>query len=409
MAAHIMIANGLQTYFVIPLSIQAEGDGYLVGSQELEDFYQFPEEGLRVITLLRQGRTIDEVKAECDRVFDEQIDVDDFIGVLTEIGFIFPTEQQADFQQKLDSVPPDKRWKFALPQHLAGAVFSAPMLVVYLGILGYAIVSAVADPRLRINPHALYIQENFTITLLALLLLQAITTALHELGHMTAAAKYGIKSKLGWGNRLWSIVAEADLSGIHSLPKQQRYLPLMAGLITDLLNIACVTLLIKLLLANNADPFVIQIFQALILQILFTMSWQFNVFLKTDIYYALCVYCTHPNLDSEARVYLRAQLHRLSAGRLGAPGQGRYHNLATLRAFAALWLVGRALALVLLFAVVIPTLFRYGRDAWRVMGNSVSSNYDKWDLSLFFILSSALVALGLYVWLKGRTRLSKGN
>lgn len=409
MAAHIMIANSSQTYVVIPLSIQPEDNGYLIGNQELEDFYQFPEEGLCIITLLQQGRTIAEVKAECDRVFPESVDVDDFIGTLTEIGFISPSEQNTDFKQRLDSAPPDKRWKFALPQKVAGAIFSAPALIIYLAILGYAVLSAASDPRLRLNPHALYIQENFTITLLALLLLQALTTALHELGHMTAAAKYGIKSKLGWGNRLWSIVAEADLSGLHSLPKRQRYLPLMAGLITDLLNIACVTLLIKLLLNRNADPFIIQIFQALILQILFTMSWQFNVFLKTDIYYALCVYCNYPNLDSEARVYLRAQLHRLSGGRLGTAGPSQYYNLGTLRAFAALWLAGRVLALILLFVVVIPTLLRYGRDAWRVVGNSVSSSYDKWDLSLFFILSSALLALGLYVWLKGRTRISKGN
>ena len=398
-----------QKYFVIPLSVQREDEGYLVGNQELEDFYQFPEEGLRIIQLLQQGQSPELIKQHCNKEFDDTVDVDDFIGVLSEIGFIYPLEQAASFEQQLQAAHSDGRWKFPLSQKFAAGLFSLPMLLLYLAIVGYAVVSAVADPQLRINIHAFYIQDNLTILLLALLVLQAFTTALHEFGHMAAAAKYGIQSRLGWGNRLWSIVAEADLSGIHALPKRQRYFPLLAGLMVDLLNIACITLLIKFLIEIHTYPFIIQIFQVLILQILFTMSWQFNLFLRTDIYYVLCVYCNYPNLDAEARIYLRALLHRVSAGRLGNAGPAVYHNLRTLRIFTAIWIAGRMVALALLLFVIIPTLYRYGRDAYQAFNNVTVTTYDKWDLSLFFILSCALLGLGLTVWIRGKARLNKGN
>jgi hypothetical protein len=164
----------------------------------------------------------------------------------------------------------------------------------------------------------------------------------------------------------------------------------------------------KVLIHEGSHAFIINILQALILQILITLSWQFNVFLKTDVYYVLCTYCNYPNLDSEARLYLREKLHQLSLGRAGAPGHTDYYHLPTLRAFAAVWVAGRVASLAFLFLVVIPTVLRYGRDAWNALGSAASAS-SQWDLSLFFILSATLLAAGLIVWLRGRARTLKEN
>ena len=42
-----MSTAGAQQYFVIPLSVQKDGDDYLVGNAEMGDFYQFPEQGVK--------------------------------------------------------------------------------------------------------------------------------------------------------------------------------------------------------------------------------------------------------------------------------------------------------------------------------------------------------------------------
>lgn len=401
------------TYSVIPLSIQPEGDEYLVGSPTLQEFYQFPAEGVRVIRLLQQGATVETIRQVCAREFGEIPDIDDFISLLQSAGFI----AIPGMPQPAASIPEDGRWTFSMPASVARACFSWPVLGLFLAITGYAVLAAWLDPRLRINPTALYLNDHFTVSLLALLVMHSIATALHELGHMMATACHGIQSKLGFGNRLWNIVAEADLSGLHALPRNRRYLPLMAGMLVDILNIALITLLLSTLINHNTAPFIINLFQALILQILITLSWQFNVFLKTDIYYVLCTYCNYPNLDSEARLYLREKLHQLSLGWAGAPRDPHHHHhhtwhhRPTLRAFAAVWLAGRLAALAFLFLVVIPTLARYGQDAWRALGGDTSSAH-QWDLTLFFILSASLLAAGLAIWLRGRAAsasTSKGN
>jgi putative peptide zinc metalloprotease protein len=388
------------TYCVIPLSIQPEGEDFLVGNQDLQEYYQFPHEGVRIIRLLQQGATVGDIK----RAFGDAVDIDDFLNLLLEARFI----HAPDAPPPAPASDTDRRWKFAVPARIAGLFFSWPAWGAYCTLIAYALAEAVLDPRLRINPTALYLQDHFTISLLTLLVLHSCATGLHELGHMMAAARYGVQSRLGWGNRLWNIVAEADLSGLHALPRQSRYLPLMAGMLVDILNIALITLLIKLLIHEGSHPFIINIFQALILQILITLSWQFNVFLKTDIYYVLCTYCNYPNLDSEARIYLREKLYQFSLGRAGAPGHTRYYHLPTLRAFAAVWVAGRIASLAFLFLVVIPTLLRYGRDAWNALGSAASAS-SQWDLSLFFILSASLLAAGLIVWLRGRARAVKEN
>jgi hypothetical protein len=52
-----MSTAGAQQYFVIPLSVQKDGDDYLVGNAEMGDFYQFPEQGVKILNMLKSGFT----------------------------------------------------------------------------------------------------------------------------------------------------------------------------------------------------------------------------------------------------------------------------------------------------------------------------------------------------------------
>lgn len=393
-----------ESYFVIPLSVQKEGEDYCVGNAEIDAFYQFPETGLRIIERLRQGDTLAQIRAGFAATNGEAIDVDDFISTLREIGFIYPQAERERFRDAIAaSGEGDRRLSFRAPQWLARAVFSLPSLVAYLAILGLAGHAAIEDPRLRLNLEAFYLEQHLTLTLVLLLLLYGITASLHELGHMLAAARYGVSSRLGFGNRLWSIVAEADLTGILALPKSQRYLPLLAGMIVDLLSIALITLLLQQLLHRGHDGFAIQLLQALVLQILISISWQFNVFLKTDMYYVVCTRYGHPDLDREARVYLRDRMHALSFGALGerAARIDRRH-LRMLRVFAALWLTGRIAALGFLFLVVIPTLLRYVDRARIAFADPETGRAAAWDAAAFAAISLVLFAIGMTLWLRRR-------
>lgn len=400
-------------YFVVPLSVQQEGEEYLVGSQQTEDFYQFPKEGLRVIQGLQRGESAGEIKAACMSEFQEDIDVDAFIELLLEVGFIHVSEADATRQieaRREEVARHDKRLIFKANPVFARMVFSMPALLCYAAMAGYALFAAAVDPQLRFNWNAFYIKKDFTAFLLILLVLNSLTSILHELGHMLATARHGIDSRLGIGNRLWNIVAEADLSGIYGLPKGKRYLPLMAGMIVDGFCIALITVLLQYCLATGAGPFLIQVLQALVLQILITITWQFNLFLKTDIYYVFCNYYSYPNLDAEARIYLKDLLHHFSFGLAGASDKNAvYLRVGILRIFSCIWVVGRIAALGLLLVVVLPTLGRYLLDAWHALAGNTASTYDKLDITLFAIISALLLGAGLIMWLRGRAGSNKGN
>lgn len=401
-------ASDASPWFVIPLSVQREGEVYCVGNPELDAFYHFPEEGVRIIALLREGLSADGIRARLhDDGFDE-VDVDDFIGTLHEIGFVLPAAERDRFAATIaEAEAGDRRLRFSLPIGVARALFSWPTFALYLAILGAAVASATADPRLRLDFGAFFLEDHLTLTLVALLGLYAVSASLHEFGHMAAAARYGIRSRLGVGNRLWQIVAEADLTGILSLPRRQRYLPLLAGMMTDLLSIALITLSLRWLLAGGEDGFLTHLLRAWILQIAISITWQFNIFLKTDVYYVLCTHFGHPDLDDEARHYLRDRLHRVSFGLLGQrAGTFDPRHLGVLRTFTAIWLLGRITALAFLLLVLIPTLWHYAERAFDAFRGPAAERGGAWDATASAAISIALFAVGMAMWLRRRKRVT---
>lgn len=395
------LAGSLQdSYDVVTLTMQPSGEQWLVGNPAEGEFYQFPSEGVHVLRLLQQGQNLDAIKTDCRQKFTEHMDVDEFVGQLLEIGFIHPVTQTRTAASAAPPVRTGGTIKFSMQQKVARRFFSPPALLAYLIIIGSALALMVAEPQLRPNFSALYFPEHLSITLVALLVLYSFMSLLHEFGHLIATARCGVTSTLGLGNRLWMIVAEADLTNIYTLPQKQRYLPLLAGMAVDCLNICAITLLIATLQRFGVNAFAIHLLQALILQIMISISWQFNFFLKTDVYFLLCNYFSYPDLDLEARHYIRSLVHKYSGGLLGRkPEPCSYYRLQVLRYFTAFWIGGRVLALSFFAAVIIPTLSGYMQSFYGSLTGSTASRYSAWDLGMFVLISSALLGTGMYMWL----------
>jgi putative peptide zinc metalloprotease protein len=396
-----MSAAGVQQYFVIPLSVQKEGEAYLVGNLEMGDFYHFPEQGLRILNMLKSGSTVAAIRSRLAVESEEMVDVDEFVDQLTSIGFIHPEDQKHVVQEQLRSNAQDKRRTFNVDPRIANAIFSPPIALIYLALVVYAIVGAITNPALRINFDAFYIDTNRTPLLLLILMASFVQVAMHESGHMLAAARHGIKSKYGIGNRMWTVVAESDLTGILTLPKSQRYFPMMAGLLVDILCTALLTILIQILLRHGVGPFWIQVVQAVILEIVIGMTWQFNIFVKTDIYYVLCNYLSYPDLDRDARAYMRDLVYRATSGRFGnAAALASSKNLNMLRLFAAVWVFGRLLSFLVLFGIFLPTMGQYVISAVYLLNGSPASVWMACDTIIYVSLTLTMLGTGMYMWLR---------
>lgn len=389
-----------QQYQVIPLSVQQDGDLCVVGNADLGEFYQLPEVGVQILRLLESGETVERIKP---RLWAADLDIAGFVDQMAAIGFIYPKSQWEIAQRQLQASAQVLPRTFNVDPRIARVLFSLPMLACYATVLLFAIIDAIYNPALRINLGALYTEKNRTLLLVVILGLSLVQTVLHELGHMLAAARRGIKSRYSIGNRLWTIVAEFDLTGILTLPKTQRYLPMLAGLMVDSLSVSALTILLGIMLRHGAGPFAIQVVQILVLETIISMAWQFNVFVKTDIYFVLCNYFSYPDLDRDARFYLRHLLHRATLGKYGSAAPNTILNkVLVLQIFSAIWLIGRAASLLILFFVFVPTMWRYLASAANSLSDLSMSFWAALDNITYVAIACMILAVGMYMWLKNR-------
>jgi putative peptide zinc metalloprotease protein len=399
----LFVSTAHAQYFLIPLSIQKEGDGYLVGNSEMGDFYQFPEQGLKILRMLGSGIDAMTIKARLATEDAELVDVDAFVELLSSIGFLHPESERQSVQQTLLAATQNQRRVFDVDPRIGRAIFSAPVLLCGTCIMLYAAFEMIINPQLRVNFNAFYIETNRTALLLLLMILSFIQVALHESGHMLAAARHGIKSTYTLGNRLWTIVAESDLTGILSLPKAQRYFPMLAGMLVDILCASLLTLLLAVMFRHGATGFSIQVVQALVLELMIGIIWQLNIFVKTDIYYVLCTYFGHPDLDKEAKVYLRDLACRATLGLYGVKAApSGFKNVAMLRVFSLIWLLGRVMSLLVLFGVALPTMAQYLYSALQMLKGHPDSVWAACDTILYVCISLTILGAGIYMWLKNR-------
>ncbi|MCV2883608.1 PqqD family protein [Aestuariibacter sp. AA17] len=392
-------------FFVPPLSIQREGENCIIGDKALDEFYSFPIEAALIVEELQQGTSIQDIQDILNSKYEDDIDLNDFIELLQEIGFIYPVDQAHLYHEKLNqNADNEKRLSIEVSPKFARKIVSPVGALLYGIPIAFACYLFFSTPVQPFNLTALHFTENFTVTLFALLGLYLIATLFHETGHVLAAASQGVSAKLGIGNRLWSIVLEADISGLMSLPKSARYFPLFAGMMMDILTISLATITLHFLLTAGSFPYLEQLIQAFILQILFTMSWQFNIFLRTDVYYAFSNYFDYPNLDEEARIYLKDKFHICTFGLVGKPAKTSFYNKNVLAYFSLIWLFGRVIAVFFLIFVVIPTVYRYFEDIYTAFAAKEVSQSTTLDLILFGSISTLILVAGLVMWMRERIK-----
>jgi hypothetical protein len=118
-------------------------------------------------------------------------------------------------------------------------------------------------------------------------------------------------------------VFETALDGLAAVPRRQRYLPMLAGLLADTVNVSLLTI-VALLLLGPGDRMTLGsgVCLALAYTTLLRMLWQAYFHLETDLYYVIATVCGCVNLRQTAREMLRNRVNRLlgRAGEAGPPG-----------------------------------------------------------------------------------------
>jgi putative peptide zinc metalloprotease protein len=391
---------------VRPFTRQREGEEVIIGSTETGVFLAVPPEAVELLEHLAQGKSVGEVSDLYQQTHGEVPDLDDFLSLLQGKGIIEPLAENngGGVSPSTSRRSARPRYHFNnFPQPLAQRLFSHPVLAGGFVLIALALGAIIRYPSLLPMPHDLYFPDHRALTWTILIAASYATTFVHELGHLLAARAVGVNSRIGISHRLWYLVAETDLTGLWAVPKRQRYMPMLAGVLIDAVSAA---LLVLLLFAHLEEWLVLpslwlRLVRAMAFTYLMRIVWQFFLFVRTDLYYVIATLFNCRNLLSDTQVFLRNQIARVIPSirpmdQSGIPASER----RAIRGYAVLWVAGRIWALSTLLLVTVPVGLSYVRNlggAFRAGYSANPSDFtDAVVLTTYFLVPTMA---GLMLWI----------
>lgn len=397
---------------VQPFTRQVEGDEVIIGRVETGVFLALPSEAVELLDELGQGKTVGQVSDFYLEKYGETPDLDDFLELLETKGIVKPRVEGENGSGAITTASASVaqvHYHFSnFPHRLAQLLFSRPVLLGLLAIIVLACAVAIRDPSLAPRPRDLYFPDRRALTWTILMVAIYATIFLHELGHLIAARALGINSRIGIGHRLWYLVVETDLTGLWAVPKRQRYLPLLAGVLIDAV---CGSIFLLLLFAHQQQwlalsTFAVRLFRAMTFTYVMRILWQFFLFIRTDFYFVIASILNCRNLLKDTEVFLRNQLARILSF-IKPVDQSAIPNseLRVIRLYSVLWVAGRIFAFTILVTVTLPVGAMYIRNLSSIFSNgynaSPSDFIDSVAVAAYFFIP---LILGFTLWLSSLMR-----
>ena len=392
---------------VHPFTRQPEGEEVIIGRLETGVFLAVPPEAVEVLEYLAQGKSVGEASEIFRQAHGEVPDLDEFLDLLEAKGIVRPLAAgNSGKSEGVNAVaqPAQLRYHFSnFPSALAQWIFSLPVLACCFGAMAFAVVLVVRVPGLLPGPRDLYFPDHRTLSWTILILSSYATLFLHELGHLVAARALGINSRMRISHRLWYLVAETDLTGLWSVEKAKRYLPLLAGALIDATSGA---VLLLLLFAHNQKWLAIsaigvRVLRAMVFTYMMRLVWQCFLFVRTDFYYVIAGFFNCRNLLGDTENFLRSQAARVlpwfrPVNQSAIPAAEQ----RVIRVYSVIWVAGRIAALTLLVAISIPVFIRYVQNLAGVLGAGYSAHpgdfVDALLLAAYFLIP---FIVGLALWI----------
>jgi hypothetical protein len=362
-----MSASGTAPVRLKPLSVVPEGDDeVLVGDPASGTFVTIPAVGGVVIAALQRGASVEEAAAEAEAFAGEPVNVPSFVETLGELGFLADDAEGADPGDAGDAVEPvrtapiqARRWMTGVRPEIVRPFFGRVAWAFYAACLLYALAVFVLRPGLLPDPAVdAFPFDDIGLSALAFLPFVWFAAASHECGHWLGARALGIQTRFGVDRRLWMLVFETDLTQLWTLPRRQRYGPLLAGLAVDSVLLA-VLLTGRLLIDTGvwqAPELVGSLLAAWVFIKVMQMLWQSLVFLRTDLYAVLVNALGCRNLWRVKSLMLKRAFSRLTAEEEAELAEATDTDLRVGRWFRWLWLAGFA-GVVVWFCVLLLPVF----------------------------------------------------
>lgn len=375
------------------LSFLDEGGECVIGRPDIDSYGVFPPDGAELVRQLQAGRTVPQAAAWYEQAYGERVDLDEFLITLHDLEFLRADDDEegilaapsADGQQSV-------RW-----QRLGQLLFSRPAWALYGCLVALTLALCVRDPGLAPSRQNIFFTRSLLVVELTLFAGQLPLTLVHELFHVLAGRRLGIRSRLRLSHRLYFLVFETVLDGLVAVPRRRRYLPMLAGMVADVLVMSGLTVVAAA--TRNADGDV-SLLGGICLALAFTtllrIAWQFYFYLRTDVYYLITTVLGCVDLHTTTKELLRNRLNRLLGRTDRLVDEERWHprDRRVARWYAPLAVAGYAISIAMLLLVFLPLMWRFMDTAiTNVFLDGAGSSGQFWDSAGLLALTVAQLAL----------------
>ncbi|OLR94823.1 hypothetical protein [Actinokineospora bangkokensis] len=395
---------------VRPFTARRDGESAVLGDDARQVYLSVPADGLDLLEWLADGVPPAEAVRRYERRHGETPDLDGFLQVLAEEGFVAPAggELPADPTER-----PRRAWNLdGLSPAAAARFFSRPVAIAAGLVVAVAAGLAVTDPGVLPGASSLAFHDHFWAYLLAVMSIATVGVGVHELAHVVAARAAGVSARISVGNQMYAMVAQTDMSGIWLAPKRQRYTALLAGMYVDVLSAAVLVIVLRADragLLTLAGP-VRTVLAALLFTYFIRLLWQAFVFLRTDLYYVFATALGTPSLMADTGTYLRNLVRRVLRRPLVDQSGVGTRELRLIRVFSVVYVLGRALALGVLVTATIPLILFYGERVIAFFtGAPLTGSFTWADVLAFAALTFLFDLGGLVLWVRQLWRSRKAR
>lgn len=384
-----------------PLVYLAEGDEVTIGRTDIDSYGIFPADGAAAVRRLADGDTPREVARWFEQQYGEVLEIAELLAGLDQLELVRASEQDGDAPARI-------RY-----QRLGRALFSPLAWACYLVLFAWAVLDLVRQPDLIPSYNRVFFSSYYTVIQLVLLVAAIPLVLLHESFHALAGRRLGVRSSMRLSWRFYFLVLETSLDGLVVVPRRKRYLPILAGMLADLVAVAAFIVIAGLTRQPDGSLSLVgRLLLAIAYADLFRIAWQFFFYLRTDIYVLISTVLGCVDLHTTAQRLLSNRLNRLLS-RPAAYDETEFHPVDRRAAGWYCWLLpmGYTFSLVTLLGGGVPVIVRMARGVLHRLttgGSGASHVADAVIVTVFTVVQFALVAgLAIRHRIKDRRRVRR--
>ena len=391
------------------LTMVPEDDGVMVGRPDTASYALFPEEGAEALRLLASGMPVADMAAWYEQTAGMPLDVEDFLDTLSYLGFLLAAGEA-------EPVETPVRW-----QRLGKWVYSRPAWVAYAAITVGGLAAMATHPALRPSYRNVFFTSYVSVVPIAMLVAAMTCIFIHEAAHSLAGRRLGLPSTLGVGRRLYFLVFETRLDSLFSVPRRKRYVPFLAGMLSDTVLCTGLTLTSLALDGHGIPAWCHKLCLAVAFTCVLRLIWQFLFYLQTDLYFVFTNALRCTDLQNATRHLVRARrrallqrmglsrVEKLSARRAARRGveteldeDWTDRDRAVARWYVWVFLSGYAFSLASFVWAGIPTLLRFWTTVYDRFTTSGTATSARVDAAVFAAFSAFEFSLLAYVSVRDR-------